>query len=206
MSRTIQHHGETLVEMNHDESYATPSRVSGRRARRVSAHERSEPLDGTVARLPHRYQRLVKEVLDRLPSGWMGCDPSTGGLNVAWRFDLSCDVHLTARGRIAVASATADQFDTTHCWTITLFLRVLDHLSDSAVHWVIAHEFAYLVGGVTSGTARGRDVPGSGITSALNRSDAVRARAARQRDAMNCALGWGFGREKKAYDREVRTL
>jgi hypothetical protein len=172
----------------------------------VSARGRGEPLDGKVARLPHRYQRLVRGVVDRLPPGWMGCDLATRGLNVVWSFDLSRDVHLTVRGRIVLAAATADLFDSIHCWTITLYQHVLDHLSDSAVQWVIAHEFGYLVGRVASATECVQDSPGFPIKSASGRSDARRARAARMRGAEACALGWGFVEEKKAYDREVRTL
>jgi hypothetical protein len=172
----------------------------------VSAHERGEPLDGKVARLPHRYQRLVREVVERLPPGWMGCDLATRGLNVVWGFDLSRDVHLTVRGRIVLAAATADRFDTIHCWTITLFQHVLDHLSDSAVQWVIAHEFGYLARRVAAAAAGVQDRPEPLVSADSDRSVPVRGREAWQRCADACALDWGFAQEKDAYDREVRTL
>lgn len=159
-----------------------------------------------MARLAQRYQRLVKAVVDRLPSGWMGCDLAMRGPNVVWGIELNRDVHLTARGRIVLASATADRFDTLHCWTITLHQHVLDHLSDSAVLWVIARQFGYLASRVASVAGNERELPGLLISADPGESDPVLARKAVTRGADACALGWGFVQEKAAYDQEIKTL
>jgi hypothetical protein len=156
-----------------------------------------ERLTDTMKRLPPRYQRLATEVSQRLPPGWMLGGPADHSSDIDWEIELTEDVHLTQSGCVVVASAAAERFETIECWTVTLHRRVLDHLSDQAVRWVIARELGYVAACRASG---------SGISPESDDSGPGPVRAACDRRADVYAIDWGFADEKKAYDQEVSLL
>jgi|SRR5215831_14975020 len=77
--------------------------------------------------LSARYQRLVQEVLDCLPSGWHGD-------RVVRLGESRETLHLT-HGWPAVAYAARLQFKSDEAWIITLYTSSLDTLSDESVRW-----------------------------------------------------------------------
>jgi hypothetical protein len=172
----------------------------------VTPQERGEILNGKVTRLPQRYRRLVREVLRRVPQGWLGGERTSDGPDIEWAIGVSEDIHITLRGCIVVASATNDTFETIQCWTLMLYRRVLDELSDMAVLWVIAHEFGYVAARISSGFATGEGQPSAGTDTESDEFDPAHIREIRERRADAYAIGWGFSEEKAAYDRELPTL
>jgi hypothetical protein len=172
----------------------------------VTPRECGESLSGKVARLPPRYRRLARAVLRRLPHDWLGGDGASQQPVIEWALVVSEDIDITPHGCIVLASATRDTFETIQCWTLTLYRRVLDELSDMAVRWVIAHEFGYVAARISSAFTSTEGAPFAVTDTDSNEYDNEHFREIRERRANVCALGWGFIEEKAAYDRELPML
>jgi hypothetical protein len=85
----------------------------------------------TMALSP-RYQRLAKEVLNRLPARW------NSGRVV--RLEESKETIYLRHGRPVVACGARLQFKSVELWVVTLYTSALYELSDEAVRWIIARE------------------------------------------------------------------
>lgn len=134
-----------------------------------------------VEMLSPRYQRLVSEVLHRLPLGW----------NAGWivRIEESGKTPFPVTGCIRYTSAEViNEGRSARAWVLTLFTRHLDGLSDKAVRWVIAHRFAHFASCAPSGLS---------WRATRNRNAEKDDRAA---DAQ--AHTWGFSEERRHFEEE----
>jgi len=126
--------------------------------------------------LSARYQRLVREVLDRLPSGWHR--------DRVVRLEESREtLHLT-HGWPAVAYAARLQFKSDEAWIITLYTSSLDTLSDESVRWIVARELGRVLS--EAGRPWGRKANSTPIE---EKADAL-------------AIKWGFSREHRRFEEE----
>src|SRR5262249_41508139 len=93
--------------------------------------------------LSGRYRALLREIFDRLPSGWdeprtfsVAIGGGAPGFGCALRFDEGEDTD----------DPMGEQL-----WLVTLYPALLDKLSDAAVRWVIGHELAHVASGCVCG-------------------------------------------------------
>jgi hypothetical protein len=127
--------------------------------------------------LSGRYQRLAKEVLDRLPSRW------NSGRVV--KLEESMETIYLTHGQPAVAWTARLQFKSDEMWVVTLYSTFLDTLSDEAVRWIIVREFAR----VASDASR------------LWRNRFGRT-PVHETIAETQALNWGFSEERRRFEKE----
>lgn len=148
----------------------------------ISATDLHEYMNSRMVEgLSPRYQRLVTEVLHRLPLGW----------NAGWivRIEESEKTPFPVTGCMRYTSGEViNEGRSARAWVVTLFTRRLDGLSENAVRWVIAQRFARL---------------GSWPSSRLSWR-ATRGRNAEKDDrvADARALGWGFSEERRHFEVE----
>lgn len=153
--------------------------------------------------LTGRYRTLVREVLQRLPSGWdqsrtftFEIGRGSPGYGCAFRFDEVEDLDLNdLKGH------------SQELWAVTLYPALLDKLAAPAVRWVIAHE----LGHVASGYMCGVDIDGRPMTRIPGMTDEYREISPietyhNERVANAIARAWGFWGDEAIFQDEDERL
>lgn len=103
--------------------------------------------------LSPRYQRLVREVYQRIPNAdrifkYRTIDiVESGG-------DPLCEGACADTRRLEAGETLPSETDgpPEQTWLMTLYRKMLDPYSDAAVRWVIAHEFGHIASGLRTGS------------------------------------------------------
>ena len=136
--------------------------------------------------VPERYRRLARDVIYRFPEGW--------DRDVEWYLLSRLPAEAHGYGSVLPLEHEKENDRGQRNWLVVLYAPLLDHLSDPACRWIIAHLLAHVARGLTpTGT-----VPtGSGGSSEPeNTSPSGDARTESDEDAADrLVLDWGFAEE-----------
>jgi hypothetical protein len=144
--------------------------------------------------LPSRYARLTTEVLFRLPEGWD--DKRTWSVTPGRK--------QSPKGYAYALREEEGEGETEQLWSMTLLPSLLDKLSDSAVHWVIAHEFGHIASGLPTGSLGIEGTAHTRVKGTVDRYEPAPEKAIHEDAADSIALSWGFSEELHAFLREDR--
>jgi len=142
--------------------------------------------------LPERYQRLVTEVVFRLPAEW--------DANVEWSAGLDLKQNPSCYGSALRQEETEEDYaDAIQVWEISLYPNLLDRLSDAACRWMIAHEFGHVASGLPTGSITIAGIPLTRVRGAVDCYVEVPIKDDHEDAANGIALKWGFKTEREAF-------
>jgi hypothetical protein len=139
--------------------------------------------------------RLTVEVLFRLPEGWD--DERTWSVTTGRK--------QSPKGYAYVLREEEGEGETEQLWSMTLLPSLLDKLSDSAVHWVIAHEFGHIASGLPTGSLGIEGTAHTRVKGTVDRYEPAPEKAIHEDAADSIALSWGFSEELHAFLLGLRT-
>lgn len=149
-----------------------------------------------------RYKVLLRRVLEQLPDGWD--DFRTFGVLLGEGRPVGYACALRFEG--VETHEGEDEAHSEQTWVVTLYPEWLDHLSDAAVMWVIAHELAHVASGCPCGIATS---DGRRITRLWGTVDTYRELGdleveVNEGTANVIARDWGFSQEETAFKESIR--
>jgi hypothetical protein len=145
--------------------------------------------------VPNRYRHLFSEVLGRLPADWDAAR--------TWQVEVSSEEN--PRGYACAQHETESDGDIEQVWIMTLFPSLMDHLSDAACQWVIAHEFGHIASGLCGPSLVHKGIGYAPVKGTTNQYDEVVSTNDQEDIAEKQALEWGFSPELQAFLREDGT-
>ena len=155
-----------------------------------------------------RLRRLCREVLERLPVEWDAYreiaieesdetpSPSSGSVGYA-----SASRDEEGEEVESLPSEPLDGTEPEQSWVVTLYQKHLHLLSDTAIRWVIAHEFGHVASGLRTGSIVVGGVPVTQI--APGQYEPAVPKDQLEGAADSIALGWGFSQELQSFRAET---
>lgn len=149
-----------------------------------------------LSTLSPRYQRLVREVYERIPNADRVFDYRTIAIEESGERSPKGYACVLREEECETLPSEVD-FPPNQIWMMTLFPSLLDRLSDAAARWALAHEFAHIASGLRGGSFRidgVRYTQQSPDVYVPAPSDDIQEDSAEQ-----LALEWGFDSELQAW-------
>ncbi len=139
--------------------------------------------------LPDRYQRLVTDVVLRLPEGW--------DVHAEWFVTVNWE--NSRHGYGSVLRLEEGEPDTFQGWVVELYPALLDWISDAACRWVIAHEFAHVASGIPTGSMVIEGKKYTRIKGTVDQYQKTPSNHVSEDATDSIALGWGFSSDLQAF-------
>lgn len=149
-----------------------------------------------LSMLSPRYQRLVREVYERIPHADRIFEYRTIALQESNEKAPKGYARVTREEESETLPSEVD-FPPDQIWAMTLFPIRLDRLSDTAARWVIAHEFAHIASGLRTGSVVKKGIAYTQQSPGIYHQ--APPTSMHEDSASLLALEWGFDSELQAW-------